>query len=170
MERETEVRERGSADANPAPPPRGAQGVPARPSPSVARHDRWAWRRAIRADPRKYRIYRAVVGVVGVLLILLGVTTGWLPGPGGIPLVLLGLAVLASEFPWAHRLLQRARVKAHEFTEWTTRLPWWVRGLGTVATAAVLVAIGWLSLTVLGVPDWVPGQVTTVIDGIPGVE
>ena len=134
-----------------------------------AASDRWAWRRAIRADPRKYRIYRLLVAVVGSLLVLLGLSTGWLPGPGGIPLVLLGLAVLASEFEWAHRLLEWARVKVHELGEWTRTLPRWVRALGAVATAGGLVLIGWLALTLLGVPSWLPREAATVLQVVPGV-
>jgi hypothetical protein len=74
-----------------------------------AERDRWAWRRKIRADPRRYRLYRVAVGILGGLLILTSGLIGWLPGPGGIPLFLLGLAVLASEFHWARRLLNWAR-------------------------------------------------------------
>jgi hypothetical protein len=38
-------------------------------------------------------------------MICLGFISGPIPGPGGIPLVLLGLAVMASEFVWAERLM-----------------------------------------------------------------
>lgn len=131
--------------------------------------DRWAWQRAIRADARKYRIYRVLVGVVGALLVLLGLSTGWLPGPGGIPLVLLGLAVLASEFEWAHRLLQWARVKVHELGEWTRTLPRWVRATGALAAAAALGLIGWLALSLLGVPSWLPQEAVAVLQVLPGV-
>lgn len=42
--------------------------------------------------------------IVGSLLILAAGLTGWLPGPGGIPLFLVGIAVLATEFEWAQRV------------------------------------------------------------------
>lgn len=163
MEQGTDVR-RGD--------PVRARGDGVAPPPARSRRaaaDRWAWRRAVRADRRKYRIYRLVVGVVGAVLVLLGLSTGWLPGPGGIPLVLLGLAVLASEFEWAHRLLQWARLKVHQMGEWTRRLPRWVRALGAVGTAAGLVLIGWLALTLLGVPSWLPGDAAAVLHVLPGV-
>ena len=148
---------------------------PAAPSARARRReariaaDRWAWRRAIRSDPRKYRVYRLLVAVVGVLLVLLGLSTGWLPGPGGIPLTLLGLAVLASEFEWAHRVLEWARGKAQELSRWTRTLPGWVRALGALGTAAGLVAVGWLALTLLGVPAWMPGDAAAVLQVLPGV-
>jgi uncharacterized protein (TIGR02611 family) len=137
--------------------------------PPWQREDRWAWRRKIRSDPNKYRVYRVLVAVVGVLLVLLGAATGWLPGPGGIPLTLLGLAVLASEFEWAHRLLQWAKRKVHEAGERARRQPRWVRWLGGVATLAGVAAAVWLGLAVLGVPGWLPGQVTATLNGLPGI-
>jgi uncharacterized protein (TIGR02611 family) len=161
----------------PGPPPAGGgsatatadQGDDARDQAPWQREDRWAWRRRIRSDPHKYRIYRVLVAVVGTLLILLGAATGWLPGPGGIPLALLGLAVLASEFEWAHRLLQWAKRKAHEAGERARRQPRWVRWLGGLGTAAGVVVAVWLGLALLGVPGWVPGQVAATLEGLPGI-
>jgi hypothetical protein len=118
--------------------------------------DRWEWRRKIRADPRKAVLYRIGVGIVGGLLLILAPLTGWLPGPGGIPLFIAGLAVLASEFEWAQRLLYRVKGWVHVLTTWTGRQPAWLKGLGTVALmGCVLVAI-WGYLAVLGVPGWLP--------------
>lgn len=34
---------------------------------------------------------------------------GWIPGPGGVPLLLGGLALLSLNHEWARRLLMRAR-------------------------------------------------------------
>ena len=47
---------------------------------------------------------RALVFVGGVLLIIAAPLIGWVPGPGGMIVFLLGIAVLASEFSWAERL------------------------------------------------------------------
>ena len=49
-----------------------------------------------------------VVGSVGGALVVLGLILMVLPGPG-IPVLLLGLVVLASEFAWAETLLRRAK-------------------------------------------------------------
>lgn len=49
-------------------------------------------------------IRKPVVLIVGVLFIIGAVLTGWLPGPGGIPLFLIGIAILATEFAWAKRV------------------------------------------------------------------
>ena len=42
---------------------------------------------------------------IGVLLF------GWLPGPGGVPLFLAGLGLLAINHDWAERWLETAKVK-----------------------------------------------------------
>ena len=51
---------------------------------------------------------RVVVGVVGGTILLIGVALVFLPGPALI-VIPIGLAVLASEFAWARRWLNKAR-------------------------------------------------------------
>ncbi len=48
------------------------------------------------------------VAVVGGLLVVVGVVLLVLPGPG-IPLIIVGLAVLGAEFAWARRTLDRVK-------------------------------------------------------------
>ncbi|HEU5484637.1 MAG TPA: PGPGW domain-containing protein, partial [Microlunatus sp.] len=128
--------------------------------------DRWAWRRRIRQNPHQLRIYRVGVGVLGLLLICLGIVTGPLPGPGGIPLVLLGLAIWSSEFEWAYRLRQRFKAEAHKFRGWSARkkVAFWV------AFFAVCATFGYSYLLVLGTPFWVPDVGASLLDHLPGVE
>jgi hypothetical protein len=52
---------------------------------------------------------RIAVFVVGVALILLGIALIPLPGPFSIPLMVAGLAVLATEFIWAERMLDQVK-------------------------------------------------------------
>lgn len=54
------------------------------------------------------RLRRIVVAVVGSTVLLVGLAMLVLPGPAFI-LIPLGLAILATEFVWARRLLKRAR-------------------------------------------------------------
>jgi uncharacterized protein (TIGR02611 family) len=54
---------------------------------------------------------RIVVLVVGLALVALGVVLIPLPGPGLLVSV-AGLAVLATEFVWAERMLDTVKVKA----------------------------------------------------------
>jgi len=63
----------------------------------------WARRRR-----STHLVLRGVVLVVGGTLLAAGAAMLVLPGPGLLVMV-LGLLVLASEFGWAHRLLDRAR-------------------------------------------------------------
>jgi hypothetical protein len=62
-------------------------------------------------------VKRIAVDVAGFGLILLGLLTGWLPGPGGIPLILAGLGVLSLNYEWARRLLKDFDNKRVELTE-----------------------------------------------------
>ena len=134
-----------------------------------AEDDKWAWRRTIRSDPRKHRIYRVVIAVVGVTLLLLAAATGWLPGPGGIPLALVGLAVLASEFEWAQRLLDWAKARAHQLGRWSARQPSWLRVLCGLATLACILLALWFTLRLFGIPGWAPGVVTGFLADVPGL-
>lgn len=52
-----------------------------------------------------------VLDIVGVLLLILAMLVGWLPGPAGIPLALAGLSLLAINHDWAKRLLERFKTE-----------------------------------------------------------
>ena len=54
---------------------------------------------------------KTIVLVIGSTLILLGAALVVLPGPFTMPLVILGLVILAVEFTWAESLL--IKVKFH---------------------------------------------------------
>ena len=51
---------------------------------------------------------RSVVAVIGFTVLLIGLAMVVLPGPAVI-VIPLGLAILATEFVWARRLLEKAR-------------------------------------------------------------
>ncbi|MGE3109636.1 MAG: TerC/Alx family metal homeostasis membrane protein [Phycisphaerales bacterium] len=58
---------------------------------------------------------KVVVLVFGVTLLALSIPIGLLPGPGGIAVALGGLALLATEFIWARRLLKNLKVRTQSF-------------------------------------------------------
>jgi len=60
------------------------------------------WRRNIK---------RILTDVAGYTLVLLGIAFGWVPGPGGIPLIIAGLGLLSINNEWARRL--RAYLLTH---------------------------------------------------------
>jgi hypothetical protein len=47
---------------------------------------------------------RILTLIFGMLLVISAPLIGWIPGPGGTIVFLLGIAVLATEFEWAERL------------------------------------------------------------------
>jgi len=51
---------------------------------------------------------RLIVAVVGLTVLLIGLAMIVLPGPA-VVVIPLGLAILATEFVWARRLLQRVK-------------------------------------------------------------
>jgi tellurite resistance protein TerC len=51
---------------------------------------------------------RIVIAIVGFTVLLVGVAMIILPGPAFI-VIPLGLAILATEFVWAHKLLEKAK-------------------------------------------------------------
>lgn len=66
------------------------------------------WRLRMHSHPVLLWTWRIVVTVVGSVLLLAGFTMWFTPGPGWAS-VLLGLAVLATEFGWARKLLRRGQ-------------------------------------------------------------
>ncbi|WP_375424971.1 PGPGW domain-containing protein [uncultured Friedmanniella sp.] len=128
-------------------------------------HDRWTWRARIRQNPHQLRVYRVVVAVLGGLLIGLGLATGWLPGPGGIPLVLAGLAVWASEFVWAERLMAVFKRQLARFRSWSRRQ----QTLAWVVFFACCGLVGYGYLLLLGAPSWVPADADAVLARLPGL-
>ena len=56
-------------------------------------------------------IRRTIVLVIGFTLITLGLLLVVLPGPFTLPLVILGLFVLALEFAWADRMLDKVKAQ-----------------------------------------------------------
>jgi uncharacterized membrane protein YbaN (DUF454 family) len=56
-------------------------------------------------------VRKTIVLVIGFTLILLGAALVVLPGPFTMPLIILGLVVLAVEFTWAESLLIKAKVQ-----------------------------------------------------------
>ena len=127
--------------------------------------DRWRWRRKIRDNPHQLRIYRSLVAVAGLLLVCLGFISGPLPGPGGIPLVLLGLAIWASEFEWAHQVMMWFKAQLHRYNllspQW--KIVCWLVFFSCCAL------IGYGYLLALGAPGWLPDNLTSALDRLPGV-
>ena len=80
---------------------------------------RWrAGREKLDGYPRLRVAYKVGVALVGVVVIAVGLVLVPLPGPGWL-IVFVGVAVLGTEFPAAHRVTQAVRRLAHRL-----RLRW----------------------------------------------
>ncbi|WP_370329432.1 TIGR02611 family protein [Mycolicibacterium hippocampi] len=111
---------------------------------------RWArWRDGLRERRVADLTYRIAVGVVGLLVLAVGIVAIPYPGPGWA-IVFVGLAILATEFDWARRMLAYARRRYDAAMDWFKQQGLWVKVLGAVFTVAITVLTLWL----VGVLDW----------------
>lgn len=79
----------------------------------------WTWVNRLGLAHRP-RVRKLIVAVIGATVVLFGLALLILPGPA-IVVVPLGLALLATEFAWARRLIRRGRVvwgKARRRASW----------------------------------------------------
>jgi uncharacterized protein (TIGR02611 family) len=87
--------------------------------------------------------YRIAVGVLGGAVLLAGIFLIPYPGPGWL-IVFAGLAILATEFSWAERVLRYVKGRYDGWTDWVGRQHLVVRVLVWLATAVVVVVTLWL--------------------------
>ena len=138
------------------------------PDTPVEADDDWAWRRRIRANPHAHRIYRLVVALVGAAITIGGLVLVPAPGPGWL-IVFLGLAVLASEFAWAQRLLHHARRRLDAWTDWLKLQPWWVKVAVSLVTCAFVLAVLYAYLLWQGPPGLLPDSWERWLESTLGV-
>jgi uncharacterized protein (TIGR02611 family) len=105
---------------------------------------RWArWRDRLRERPKVEFGYRIAVALIGLAILGVGILAIPYPGPGWA-IVFVGLAILATEFDWARRLLAYTRERYDKVMAWFKAQGLWVQVLGAAVTAAVVVATLWL--------------------------
>jgi len=112
------------------------------------------WRAALRRRRSTNAAYRLVVGITGGLVLVAGIIAIPYPGPGWA-IVFIGLAILASEFAWAHRTLLYSKGRYDTFMDWFGRQALWVRALGALLTATVVVGTLWMLGAASTVAGWV---------------
>lgn len=98
---------------------------------------------------------RFAVTIVGFALLALGGALMVLPGPG-VLIIVAGLAVLASEYAWARRLLVRAKAEAEKVQAASVASP--ARTAGTLLFGVGLAGLG-LAMLLAGdvdLPFWGP--------------
>jgi uncharacterized protein (TIGR02611 family) len=156
-----------------------AEGDPARPedgSEPVTRQ-RGPLHRRLHGNPAMSLATKVVVTLVGGLVMLAGVIMIFTPGQGVLAII-LGLAILATEYAWAERWLRKAKDKAAEAKRRAEEMDPAVRRRRLLLTGvAVLVVVGavvaylvtydWPNVAVDGW-DWVQSLAGWVPD-LPGM-
>ena len=94
---------------------------------------------------------RIGTAIVGGLVVVLGIVAIPYPGPGWL-IVFGGLAILATEFTWAQRLLDKARGFYDAWGAWLKRQPFVIRLAVLGLTGLVIIATLWL-LNMFGLFD-----------------
>ena len=78
---------------------------------SSLRHRARRVHRRMHANPMLSLVSKIVIGVVGTVVLVAGIIMIVTPGPAFV-LIPLGLAILATEFTWARRALEKAKEQA----------------------------------------------------------
>ncbi|MEU4831641.1 TIGR02611 family protein [Streptosporangium sp. NPDC023615] len=99
----------------------------------------------IRSTRTGHLTLKIVIGVVGAVLVIGGLIMVPFPGPGWL-VVFAGLAVLATEFHWAHRVLEFGKRTLSAWTAWLGRRGWTVKILVVLVAAATATAIVYFGL------------------------
>jgi len=86
---------------------------------------------------------KLVTAIIGGAVLIVGIVAIPYPGPGWL-IVFAGLAILATEFTWAQRLLEFARGKYDAWVAWLKRQNLFVRLLVLAVTGLVIVVTIWL--------------------------
>ncbi len=103
------------------------------------------------------RTRKVLIGIAGGLVVLIGLILVPYPGPGWL-IVFAGLAILATEFAFAAKVLEFAKGKYDAWTQWLKKQNIVVKILVLAATTLVVLLTLWLLnafgiiVSVLGLP------------------
>lgn len=117
--------------------------------------DDWAWRRRIRANPTSARIYRAGVFILGLVVVIGGALLIPFPGPGWL-IVIGGLAIWATEFEKAKRVLELVKRNVRAWEQWVKRQSLIVKSLVGVVGMVFVAVVLWLTFHFSGIPGFLP--------------
>lgn len=122
-------------------------------------HSPVAWLRTIARNAR-----RVFVFVLGVAVLVAGVAMLALPGPG-VLVILVGLFVLASEFAWAERMLDRTTTRAAGVASRATEDR---RGQVMLALSGVAMIVGGVAVAVVST-TWRVAAISIAAAGVIGL-
>jgi uncharacterized protein (TIGR02611 family) len=109
--------------------------------------------RFLHSNPALALTTKIVVTLVGSLVLLAGVVMIFTPGQG-ILMIILGLAILATEYAWAARWLKKAKEKAEEAKRRAEQMDPKVRRRRLLIMGAVTVVVAAALVWYLAVYDW----------------
>jgi uncharacterized protein (TIGR02611 family) len=95
----------------------------------------------------RHIVYRIVWGIAGSVISVAGAIMLVTPGPAFV-LIPVGLAMLAVEFEWAERLLERALVQAEKARAKAAATKPWQRIAGAVLAVGALLGAAAVAVTV----------------------
>jgi len=126
---------------------------PPRTEAAPAARRRGRLHQRLHANPALALTTKLVVTTIGVLVIVAGLVMMVTPGPGIVGLV-VGLAILATEYDWAERWLHKAREKAHEARVKAESMDPRVRRRRLIIAGLVLVVMAAAVVTYVVAYDW----------------
>jgi len=94
-------------------------------------------------DNQSSRLRRLTIAVVGGFLLLVGIVAIPYPGPGWL-IVFGALALLSTEFEWAHNLRTKLKSYYTAWETWVEKQSIFLRIVLWLLTAAIVVATVWL--------------------------
>lgn len=94
-------------------------------------------------DRVKRRSKKVLIAIVGGTVVLVGLVLVPYPGPGWL-IVFAGLAILATEFAFAAKVLRYARGKYDAWVNWLKRQNFFVKITVLALTGLVIVATVWV--------------------------
>ncbi|GAA0824779.1 TIGR02611 family protein [Streptosporangium amethystogenes subsp. fukuiense] len=112
---------------------------------AAARPGIHGWLDGIRSTRAGRLTLKIVIGTIGAVLVIGGLIMVPFPGPGWL-VVFAGLAVLATEFHWAHRLLEFGKRTLSAWTAWLGHQGWSVKILVVLTAAVTATAIVYYGL------------------------
>lgn len=98
----------------------------------------------------KSKTKAVLIDILGFTLILAAAPIGWLPGPGGIAVLVLGLSLLANNHEWAARIRNSVVDKAAEASRRVAEADPVTRWAIDISSVVFIVIAVWLMLRVTG--------------------
>ncbi len=93
----------------------------------------------------KQKTKAILVDILGFTLIIVAIPISWLPGPGGIPIIILGLSLLATNHEWAERIMNRLKKEvskaSQRVSEADPATKWGIDIMGIIFIAAAVLLL-----------------------------